>query len=859
MKILTLFCFLTIIPLISNANNPNITKQNVCTLKADMCDVMACSITNFQIVHSNCDDESIFYIFEFTGVDFGINGYTLTLSNGVTYNYELNDFKTFSFQPNCNDEIFATLTDNDNPSCNITISLGIACCPCEFLGINDLHAECDNYNIFSGFNISYYGGCHLFPSTISVNDVNVNFTNHGSEYTVNPFSSYDEFLTFKICFVNPDQTISCAEQTIANPCYPKLISFHAFSDTSTCSNDSLLVNFTFEGENFGRDGFIVSSTSGEDQYYTLFDPYIYKLPAYCNGPVVISIYDYNVDNCFLVDTIPPVCCPCKINRNYSISQCKDDKFDLRLEVNELNSSCQLNDYILLLNKDTLQYTDSLQFLLANNITSHDSLLYFDLVSFNLVDTIHHRDTFPNPCFQPTLDPCKIQHFSIAADSAACTLQSIKLHFDVSATNFGNLGYVITSNNGFEQTYSNNDPKNILLLADCSQDVIFTVTDLADSLCVASYIFGLLCCPCVFDYNLSTTACSDDKFQLNIAIGQLAGSCANYDFELMVNGQNQALAETNTGYISSPISATDSLIFISLCDLVPSSPSCHYDTIVNPCYQSPPPMLCSVNNFALQADASQCVGELIQANFDFTATNFGTNGYIIKDNGGRSYNFNSGDQKVLPLIADCSQDYIFTIYDANDSLCLAQAATGPLCCDCDATFTIQSGPCVDKVSSFEIHADINSGSCINYDWTLNVNQQPKALIEESFGWSVSNLYSADSLLVLNLCNLVPALPECFSYTIVNPCYEIIINTESVDDFAQINWKIIDQNRWLLDNHCDESILFSIHNINGLSLLDPKTLKQNSTTTIDASIWPSGIYFIHLQKGAATATRKFVIMY
>lgn len=851
MKILTLFCFLFIFPSISNASNPN-------TIKNGECDDVACSINQFHVNLNYCDLNEAFYYFELDVVDFGTNGFTITLSNGMVFNFTSGTEGYFSFIPNCTDEIFATLTDNNNPSCSMTVSLGIACCPCYVNNMLGLQATCDNNIIYSDFYLEIEGYCY-FPPVITVNNTNIAYTQIEDHFILEPFNSHDEMLTYVICYSIPNMPPTCREQTIPNPCYPRLFSFEAIPDTSTCSNDSLLVSFSFEGENFGRDGFIVSSITGNDQYYTLNDPYIYKIPADCNEPVLLTIYDYNVDKCFLSVELPPLCCPCKINTKYRISQCKDDKFDLTLEVNELNSSCQLNNYSLLLGKDTLQYTDSLQFILANDITSHDSLLYFDLVSFNLVDTLHYRDTLQNPCFQPTLLPCKIQQFSVAADSAACTLQSINLHFDVAAINFGNLGYIVTSNHGFAQTYSNSDPKNLQLIADCNQDIVFTITDLADSLCAASYSFGLLCCPCVFDYNLSTTACTDDKFQININIGQLAGSCANYDFQLMVNGQSHSLSKTNTGYISSPISAQDSLIYISVCDLVPGAPSCYFDTIVNPCYQSPPPMLCSVNNFALQADASQCSGELIQVGFSYTATNFGTNGYIIKDNGGRSYSFAAADQKVLTLIADCAQSYTFTIFDANDSLCLAQAVAGPLCCDCEAAFTIQSGPCVDKVFSLEIHSNISSGSCINYDWTLSVNQQPKALKEESFGWSVSNLNSADSLLVLNLCNLVPALPECFAYTIVNPCYEMIINTEVTDHFADIKLNALDKNKWLIENRSDEKLNYSIHTINGLTLDQPKPLKENSSIIIDANHWPTGIYFIHLQKGSASTTRKFVITY
>src|SRR5690606_24638095 len=134
-------------------------------------------------------------------------------------------------------------------------------------------------------------------------------------------------------------------------------------------------------------------------------------------------------------------------------------------------------------------------------------------------------------------------------------------------------------------------------------------------------------------------------------------------------------------------------------------------------------------------------------------------------------YNTNDTTLLTLIADCNENIIVTITDASDSLCTAVDTVGVLCCPCVPAFSVNTSTCVNDSFNLSIIIDSLSGSCINYEWSLTVNGQTYDLVADSLGYSVTGIQSSDSLIVYELCSLVPGLSECFSDTLSNPCYQV----------------------------------------------------------------------------------------
>jgi hypothetical protein len=251
----------------------------------------------------------------------------------------------------------------------------------------------------------------------------------------------------------------------------------------------------------------------------------------------------------------------------------------------------------------------------------------------------YQDTLVNPCFQTTsTDTCQLASFVVASDINSCRGEIIDLNFSFQGTSFGTNGYTVSSNTGFSQTFSLTDTTLLTLLADCDETLIFTIRDTNDSLCTAVDTIASLCCPCEPSFSVSASSCAGDSFNLNFVLDSIGGSCINHDWSLTVNGDTIDLNQTNTGFIATGIQSSDSLIIYELCTLVPGLPECFIDTLINPCFQSTNTDSCQLTSFVVTSDINSCRGEIIDLNFSFDGTSFGTNGYTVSSNTGFSQIF-----------------------------------------------------------------------------------------------------------------------------------------------------------------------------------------------------------------------------
>jgi hypothetical protein len=143
-------------------------------------------------------------------------------------------------------------------------------------------------------------------------------------------------------------------------------------------------------------------------------------------------------------------------------------------------------------------------------------------------------------------------------------------------------------------------------------------------------------------------------------------------------------------------------------------------------------------------------------------------------------FSLADTTLITLLADCDETLIFTIRDINDSLCTAVDTIAALCCPCEPSFSVNASSCVGNSFNLNFVLDSISGSCINYDWSLTVNGDTIDLSQTNTGFIATGIQSSDSLIIYELCTLVPGLPECFIDTLINPCFQST-NTDTLSAY------------------------------------------------------------------------------
>ncbi len=184
--------------------------------------------------------------------------------------------------------------------------------------------------------------------------------------------------------------------------------------------------------------------------------------------------------------------------------------------------------------------------------------------------------------------------------------------------------------------------------------------------------------------------------------------------------------------------------------------------------------CSLTNFSVTFNEDLCIGETGGVDFEFEGTNFGLNGFTVSS-GPISQGYELGDDYILYLFSDCVDSYTVTITDNDDPDCTLSVEVDPICCPCELSYDliVETSDCIDG-EFFNATLDFSPvvGSCLWYDWDLNMNDNPITYeySETDDIYSADDLYSEDSLLIFSFCNQGSG-GECFSDTVVNPCYNL----------------------------------------------------------------------------------------
>ena len=620
---------------------------------------------------------------------------------------------------------------------------------------------------------------------------------------------------------------------------------------SDCTGEVLDLSFTFTGTDFGLNGYTFGVVGGWTQGYSLGDPQIFGYIALCNISETFFIYDNDNPACMASFSYGAVCCECDLDVEVIQGSCNDGILTPTFDIFLNSGSCANYELTLFVNdiEVPFEYSRVTGLYETDDIISNDEFITY-LICTNVPELNECFEfIISNPCFTALGD------FTAVINTESCADGSMTIPFSFTGENFGLQGFTINTSIGTSQSYMPDDVFEMILPATCNDVILLTIVDDANPLNFSEYELGLLCCPCEQIYIPSTTACVDDKFNINIDFEGDDESCGYDIWTLSINDQQYALFKTNTGYTSSDIESSDSLIIFELCSIVPGGQACYLDTLVNPCYELET-LPCALTSFSVTADSSSCTGDVIDLNFAYTGSAFGLNGYTIRVDSSFSQSYTLTDTTLFSLVADCDKNIIVSITDANDSLCVAVDTVGILCCACTPSFTVSTSTCVGDSFSLHIVIDSISGSCVNYDWTLSVNGDQYPLTQTITGYTASGIQSLDSLIIYELCSLVPGLMECFTFTSPNPCFETIVsvNETKIQDLVQIN--LIHGQQINMQSKHDENLIMYVYNVNGQQLSFVPDISPFQSATIDISSWPAGLYIVKISSDTLTSSMKLM---
>ena len=734
----------------------------------------ACSIDSFvaEYDENSCVGEIITVYFEFTGTDFGDNGFEISY-NGNSQFYNLGDDYSFFALSDCDEDVILTIMDFDDPNCFATFNLGPACCDCEILDPVIETTECDNGTFdltIEDFLLT--GSCLNYDWFVTIEGNDYDLVWNGDSYeAINIVAAGSQF-TLMLC--NDGPLNECFSFLVDNPCFEPLSNclindfFVQYIDGS-CEGELIFFEFEFDAVDFGVNGFQVFA-NGDSQTYSLGDDYIFAIISECNQDIIVTIVDADDPSCQAGFNLGPACCDCEIEEpTFETSACDMGGFDLFVDFFLSEGTCVSYswfisylgvDFDLTWNASTLQYE-------AYNFMSSDSLVTFNLCNDSpLMECWAYQ--IVNPCFDSGGGDCVLSSFEAEFDTSSCDGEIININFDFDGMGFGANGFEVMAN-GFSQFYNLGDDYIFFAITLCTDDIIISITDADDPTCGTSINLGPACCDCEIDQpSIDVSACTNNSFNIFIDYFDVSGTCVGYEWFLTFEGNDYDLIwnSNNQNYEVLSLMASDSVVSVMLCNDSPLNECWPYE-IINPCYENT--VECNINSF--NAEYISCDGEIIFIEFEFDATDFGTNGFLIEASNGDSQFYNLGDDYLFAIIAACTDDINLTIADANEPNCQASIILNPACCDCgieDPIFEISD--CMnDNFDLFVSYFPVE-GTCISYGWTITIDDISYELVFDGQNFLVVDIPSNSDAPIIELiiCSDGP-LNECYDFTIDNPCY------------------------------------------------------------------------------------------
>lgn len=551
-----------------------------------------CELTSF-VAEANvleCNETEIPVEFDFNGINFGLEGYTITVGNDV-YNFELNDPKVILLQATCEGPLELTLTDNIDPNCTLTTTIPALCCPCQFNDVSVSTSNCNNnsFDVFVSMDVE--GTCQLYGFVLIVVNTVYDMQWNGNSYVVyDVVAPNDSLITYIIC--SNGNSNECYTIEGVNPCFIPdpvlpcaLTSFQIIEDSVLCNSEAMILPFTFSGNSsFGIDGYTVSSDNLFFQNYSLNSDQNVEFAALCDGPKVFVIKDNLDPTCMLMDTISNSCCPCVLDTMIvTTSPCEDNLFSIHAFISIESGSCFFAQWTATIGDSTYALSYDNQVWTLDNFSTPDSV-FVVIICNNLGDC--YTFEVASPCYEPdTSLPCELFSFEVNPDPNTCSGSLITSTFTFSGNNFGINGYTI--HDGFNlHTYNAGDPQVIVTHGICELSS-FTIRDINDELCSLFDTTSLTCCPCSVD-SISTmaTCATNSSIDISIDLIDVSGYCELGGWSLIVDDSTHVLFwNVDTGNFEAfGVPVSDSMLILQICnELGPIV--CFTDTIANPCFDN----------------------------------------------------------------------------------------------------------------------------------------------------------------------------------------------------------------------------------------------------------------------------------
>jgi hypothetical protein len=367
--------------------------------------------------------------------------------------------------------------------------------------------------------------------------------------------------------------------------------------TSACSVDNLILtprecdgngrgyDFSFEGTDFGLNGYTLTNNLGWSQTFDLNDYKIIFINADCLQELEFTIYDNDNNACSDTYTFEPECCECGFEFTHvENSQCNGGTFDMTFYFYWYIGSCGLfyEDKVFTINGQVYEYE-----YLSNgeykvhNIAETDEELVVTM-TFPLPLGESQSFTVVNPC----AGECIIENFEVYTNQESCNGEYINMYFTIDEALFGHEGYTITSNFGHVFHFEYDDEKVFELFSDCADEYVFFLQDNLNPDCSAIFEYGPACCPCEAFYNIhEESPCVNGSFDAVHEFDYVNGSCFGSEWTLKINDSIYPFTWLNDEYVRiDDISFPDSILTYEFCTTSPVE-ACFSFEATNPCYHS----------------------------------------------------------------------------------------------------------------------------------------------------------------------------------------------------------------------------------------------------------------------------------
>ncbi len=372
--------------------------------------------------------------------------------------------------------------------------------------------------------------------------------------------------------------------------------------------------------------------------------------------------------------------------------------------------------------------------------------------------------------------CSVSNLQITFDQSSCNGELIDFSFTFDATDFGANGFTLTGG-GITFGYSIGGPYTNSIIAFCNGTDDWTIFDNDNPSCSTTVQVSPICCPSNYEISTVEVSCDDDIVEIAFNYICNEGSCANYWPTIHYNGEIYEYSAHfgSTFYTSIPEPQGPTINF-EICTSVPSNNECQSFTLLNPCFMA-------ISNIDLYLHNAYCDGSTYFLPFSMEIYDFENNPITVDLNGVITQTFTFMDELILEIPANCDGDIIIHFYNPDNYYYEFFRTIPPPCCPCNIESNISTSQCSNGAFDMFIDFDFNEGSCGFYPFSIvldSVSQEFESFYSNGL-YTIPSIQSTDSIYTFQICDNVPSLPECFTYSVPNPCFSVQSDSCTILDF------------------------------------------------------------------------------